>query len=56
MSTAMISTAVMNISMNTAWAEFIPCCRKVLEKHQTVNPARFQASSEIVLDAERSRG
>lgn len=30
MSTAMTNAAVMNISMNTPWAEFIPCCRNVL--------------------------
>lgn len=30
MSTAMTNVAVMNISMNTAWARFTPSCRNVL--------------------------
>ena len=35
--TAMTNVAVINISMNTPWAEFIPCCRNVLEKDKTLS-------------------
>lgn len=55
MSTAIINTAVMNISMNTPWAEFIPCCRNVLERHES-QPARFQTGSKTALDTERPGG